>query len=128
MAPPDGTPRRSRLVRPSASPDLQATPTKAPVLGQRKLGRYVVIKRRRDGTERVYFQVPARLRPVGWFPAIRLPLGGGQRFVSQAELVAIIRADAAGLYARLNRLMLQQRRAEWQRELATDNPHSRKAV
>lgn len=37
---------------------------------QHSLGAYVVTKTRKDGTDRLYFQVPRRLRPDGWLPAI----------------------------------------------------------
>ncbi|MFC5374028.1 tyrosine-type recombinase/integrase [Brevundimonas faecalis] len=39
---------------------------------KRSLGRYVVLKKRANGLARAYFQVPARLRPHGWLPAIPL--------------------------------------------------------
>ena len=37
---------------------------------QPSLGAYIVTKTRKDGTDRLYFQVPLRLRPKGWLPAI----------------------------------------------------------
>ncbi|WP_312812989.1 tyrosine-type recombinase/integrase [Brevundimonas sp.] len=40
---------------------------------KRSLGPYVVLKKRAGGKARAYFQVPARLRPEGWAPAI--PIG-----------------------------------------------------
>jgi len=39
---------------------------------KRSLGPYVVLKKRAGGKAAAYFQVPARLRPDGWAPAIRL--------------------------------------------------------
>lgn len=39
---------------------------------KRSLGPYVVLKKRAGGKAAAYFQVPARLRPPGWSPAIRL--------------------------------------------------------
>lgn len=61
---------------------------------------YVVVRPRADGTWRVLFEVPARIRPLGW-PATRpLPVWGrtGQL---EAEEVAAIRADAAKMLADL---------------------------
>lgn len=66
------------------------------------LGRYVTVRRRKDKTCRVYFQVPTRLRPVGWPSLIPLPLRGGRRGdVADAEEVARIQRDATQLYGRL---------------------------
>lgn len=39
---------------------------------KRSLGPYVVLKKRAGGKAAAYFQVPARLRPPGWAPAIRI--------------------------------------------------------
>lgn len=63
---------------------------------------YTVVKRRADGTWRVQFMVPKRLRPVGW-PAFRpLPLTYPRKgdMADRAE-VAAIRADAASLLRQL---------------------------
>ena len=66
------------------------------------LGRYVTLRPRKDGTHRVFFQVPARLRPPGWLSLIPLPLDGGRRGdLSDLAEVARIQADAAALYAQL---------------------------
>ena len=63
---------------------------------------YVVAKARVGGTASVYFQVPARLRPDGWAPAIPLPVNGTRTgdLTCAAEIKAIQR-DAAELYGRL---------------------------
>ena len=65
------------------------------------LGRYVVLKKRADGTSRAYFQVPARLRPSGWSPAIPLPRTAERRGVLDAAEVAAIKRDAEALYGEL---------------------------
>jgi hypothetical protein len=84
----------SRLKRLSNS-----TPTPMVKLS---LGSYVVAKARAGGTARVYFQVPPRLRPEGWLPAIPLPRNGRRTGnLSNAAEVAAIQRDAADLYAEL---------------------------
>jgi len=66
------------------------------------LGRYVTTRPRKDGTARVLFEVPARLRPSGWSAAIPLPLEAPRSGdLKNAEEVARIQADAAALYQRL---------------------------
>ncbi len=65
------------------------------------LGKYVVLKRRADGTHRVLFQVPPRLRPSGWSPAIPLPLKGDRTGQLNGAEVAAIQQDAVALYAEL---------------------------
>jgi integrase len=65
------------------------------------LGRYVVLKKRADGTSRAYFQVPARLRPSGWSPAIPLPRTAERRGTLDAAEVAAIKKDAEALYGAL---------------------------
>lgn len=65
------------------------------------LGKYVVLKRRADGTSRAYFQVPARLRPSGWSPAIPLPRTAERRGTLDAFEIAAIKRDAETLYGEL---------------------------
>lgn len=67
------------------------------------LGRYVVLRRRADGTYRVLFEVPPRLRPEGWAATIPLPLSG-KRLGNLSDLaeLARIKADAEKLYAQLH--------------------------
>jgi integrase len=65
------------------------------------LGKYVVLKKRADGTSRAYFQVPARLRPSGWSPAIPLPRTADRRGTLDAAEVAAIKRDAEALYGDL---------------------------
>jgi len=67
------------------------------------LGRYVVLKPRGDGTHRVLFQVPARLRPSGWSPTIPLPLNGERHGRLDADEVAAVQRDAAALHRDLTR-------------------------
>lgn len=63
------------------------------------LGRYVVLKKRADGSGRVYFQVPARLRPDRWQAAVPLlrdtPLPGSVDKLTPSQLAAIIVAGEA---------------------------------
>ena len=65
---------------------------------------YVVARPRADGTHRVLFEVPARLRPDGWPPVRPLPLTYPRNgnMADKAE-VATIRADAANLMGQLER-------------------------
>lgn len=66
------------------------------------LGKYVTLRPRVDGTARVFFQVPARLRPEGWLSLIPLPVEGPRRGdLNDADEVARIQRDAAKLYADL---------------------------
>lgn len=66
------------------------------------LGRYVTVRPRKDGTARVLFEVPARLRPSGWSPAIPLPVSGERRGdLSDAGEVSRIQSDAKALLTRL---------------------------
>lgn len=61
---------------------------------------YVVARPRADGTHRVLFQVPGRIRPPAW-PATRpLPVNGRTGRLD-AEEVAAIRADAAKMLGEL---------------------------
>jgi len=66
------------------------------------LGRYVTVRPRKDGTARVLFEVPKRLRPSDWSAAIPLPLAGERTGdLSDADEVARIQADAKRLLDRL---------------------------
>lgn len=69
---------------------------------QLELGKYVSLRPRKDGTFRVLFEVPPRLRPSGWLPAIPLPVTA-PRTGNLADLseVARIQTDAKELYDRL---------------------------
>lgn len=85
------------------------------------LGRYVTVRPRKDGTARVLFEVPARLRPSGWSPQIPLPITGERRGdLADAGEVGRIQADAKGLLGRL-------RAARMGRE-AEPAPHSMPAL
>lgn len=69
---------------------------------QLDLGRYVTVRPRKDGTARVLFEVPARLRPSGWSPAIPLPVNGERRGdLTDADEVGRIQTDAIALLRRL---------------------------
>jgi hypothetical protein len=66
------------------------------------LGTYVITRPRADGTTRVLFEVPPRLRPRGWLPTIPLPRAGPWTGdLADASEVAAIQADAKSLYAEL---------------------------
>lgn len=62
---------------------------------------YVVLKKRGGGVA-FYFQVPKRLRPIGWAGAYRLPLDPAKRtgLADAAELGAVVQ-DGETLYDRL---------------------------
>jgi hypothetical protein len=67
------------------------------------LGRYVQLRGpRADGTFRVLFIVPGRLRPSGWSAAIPLPITGDRKGdLRDLDEVARIRADAKALHDQL---------------------------
>jgi hypothetical protein len=84
---------------------------------QLELGRYVTLRRRKDGTYRVLMEVPARLRPSGWSAAIPLPVEGARTGdLSDAGEIARIKADAAKLYTRLLTQRAGRTPAEVERE------------
>lgn len=64
----------------------------------RSLGPYVVLKPLSGGRGRAYFQVPARLRPHGWSPTIRLladrPLADRVERLSDDDFAALVLAGA----------------------------------
>lgn len=68
------------------------------------LPRYVVPRPRPSGALDFYFEVPKRLRPPNWPPAIRLPIRTADRTRTgdAAEIAAVIR-DAGPLNERLDR-------------------------
>lgn len=68
---------------------------------QLDLGKFVVLRGpRADGTYRVLFELPPRLRPSGWLPTTPLPIEGVRRGdLTDADEVARIQRDAAKLYA-----------------------------
>lgn len=68
-----------------------------------ELGKYVTLRGpRKDGTHRVFFQVPARLAPSGWLPLIPLPINGARKGdLNDADEVLRIQEDAAALYVKL---------------------------
>jgi hypothetical protein len=70
-----------------------------------ELGKYVTLRRRQDGTYRVLMEVPARLRPSDWLPAIPLPIEGSRTGdLTDLDELARIKSDAARLYTNLLRL------------------------
>lgn len=68
---------------------------------QQELGKYVSVRYRKDGTARVLFEVPPRLRPSGWPSTRPLPIDGRRGDLSDAAEVARIQLDAKRLYAEL---------------------------
>lgn len=67
-----------------------------------ELGKYVTLRPRADGTARVFFQVPERLRPSDWPSLTPLPLDAPRTGdLSDAVEVSRIQADARALYERL---------------------------
>lgn len=77
------------------------------------LGKYVTTRPRDDGTFRVYFQVPKRLRPSDWPSIIPLPREG-ERTGDLANLdeVKAIQEDARALYKQLNGVRIGRERVE----------------
>lgn len=66
------------------------------------LGRYVTLRPRKDGTWRVLMEVPPRLRPSGWSPAIPLPVSGERKGdLNDLDEVGRIQDDAKRLYRQL---------------------------
>lgn len=68
---------------------------------QHGLGKYVSVRVRKDGTARVLFEVPARLRPSGWPSTRPLPIDGRVGDLNDEFEKARIRTDAKRLYAEL---------------------------
>lgn len=67
-----------------------------------ELGKFVTTRPRADGTARVFFQVPARLRPSDWPSLIPLPTTGARTGdLTNGNEVGRIQADSARLYAEL---------------------------
>lgn len=85
------------------------------------LGKYVTVRPRADGTFRVLFEVPPRLRPSGWSPAIPLPLTDATRRgdLDNGHEIAAIQRDAADLYAKL----IRQRDGR-----SVDDPSNRRTI
>ena len=68
------------------------------------LGRFVTLRRRADGTCRVLFEVPQRLRPSGWPATIPLPRKGVRSGdLTDADEVRRISVEARELYAEVQR-------------------------
>lgn len=87
---------------------------------QSQLGRYVVVRANKNGTDRVQFVVPDRLRPATWPMIIRLPeLGVQTGSLLDARYRARVVADAARLNERLN---IRRRQAEAQNSNKRDLP------
>lgn len=63
---------------------------------------YVTFRPRKDGTHRVLFEVPARLRPMGWKASRPLPLTYRRAGdLSDPGEVAAIKEDARKLFAQI---------------------------
>ena len=69
---------------------------------------YVTFRRREDGTYRVLFEVPSRLRPDGWNATTPLPIVGKRTGKLDNAEVTAIRRDAKMLIARLKHERLSQ--------------------
>ena len=72
------------------------------------LGKYVIVRPRKDGTHRVLFEVPKRLRPSGWLPTRPLPRDNALRKgnLSDPDEVKQIIQDAIDLNKELEDLKL----------------------
>lgn len=81
-------------------PEIRQVPLTA---GALNLGAFVTLHGpRRDGTYRVLFEAPRRVRPAGWMSTIPLPITSPRTGrLSDANELARIRADAAELRRRL---------------------------
>lgn len=89
------------LPPPSRGPLKECGRTPMPSV-KLELGRYVTTRRRSDGTHRVFFQVPARLRPSDWPSLIPLPIKAPRTGdLSDGGEVGRIQADARQMYERL---------------------------
>lgn len=71
------------------------------------LGSYVILRQRKNGTYRVLFEVPERIRPAGWPATIPLPIETPRTgdFAAHPEEQLRIKADAA----HLNQQMAEER-------------------
>ncbi len=68
------------------------------------LGKFVTLRPRADGTYRVLFEVPPRLRASGWSATTPLPLHEPRTGdLSNADELARIKKDAKALYDKLLR-------------------------
>lgn len=70
------------------------------------LGKYVSVRVRKDGTARVLFEVPPRLRPPDWPSTIPLPIEERTGNLQDGAEVARIQQDAAALFDRLQAVRL----------------------
>lgn len=87
-----------------------------------ELGKYVTLRPRKDGTARVFFQVPERLRPSDWPSLTPLPVNGSRTGdLSNAEEVSRIQSDAKALYARLQAARMGREVVSERRDLRTLN-------
>ncbi|MCR5875110.1 hypothetical protein LRS10_13510 [Phenylobacterium sp. J426] len=69
-----------------------------------ELGKFVTLRPRADGTHRVLFEVPPRLRPSGWSATIPLPIKEPRAGnLADADEVRRIQQDAKALYEKLQR-------------------------
>lgn len=87
-----------------------------------ELGKYVTLRPRKDGTARVFFQVPERLRPSDWPSLTPLPVNGSRTGdLTNAEEVSRIQSDAKALYARLQAARMGREVVSERRDLRTLN-------
>lgn len=81
-----------------ATGDLTQMPSRKP---GGDLGKYVIVRPRSDGTYRVLFEVPARLRPFGWLATTPLPINPPRTGdLNDPDERFRIKRDAATLYAK----------------------------
>jgi hypothetical protein len=85
------------------------------------LGKYVTLRHRKDGTARVFFQVPERLRPSDWPSLIPLPHQERRGDLKDASEVQRIQQDAAALYDRLQAARAGREVKVFRRDLPTLN-------
>lgn len=89
-------------IRPRTKPTRPGVP--AQLLGLP----YVTFRQRADGTHRVLFEVPARIRPMGWGACRTLPFSCPRKGdLNDPREVAAIKADARALFKRLEAARLR---------------------
>lgn len=68
-----------------------------------KLGRFIRVRRRENGTDHVFMSVPSDQRPADWPPTIALPqIGKREGSISDPKFLARVTRDAEALNKRLN--------------------------
>jgi transcriptional regulator with XRE-family HTH domain len=91
---------------------LPSAPGRAPLDDTAALIRslpFVSARRRTDGTYRVLFEVPGRLRPAGWLPTTPIPFHERRGDLGDRKEVVAIRRDAGALYQRYRDARVSER-------------------